>query len=163
MSTNACPEEDGDYEPEDVIDIHKGASPRKGKGKGKGSEFEEREGPARCAVCAGCGSRCWVDPARIKKWKETVARGVAFGHAPSEVACKECSSRKQKCYLPELSKEQATLKPSSKRKRDKGEQAVGGTGDKPWASGSGEKAGAMGEGGAAAPKKRPRVEVIVPS
>jgi len=62
------------------------------------------------------------------------------------VVCKECSGRKQKCYLPELSKEQAALKPSSKRKRDEGEQAVGGTGDEPRASGSGEKTGAMGEG-----------------
>jgi len=136
------------------MDIDEGASPRKGKGKGKGSELEEREGPARCA---GHRSRCWVDSARIKKWKETVARGVTFGRAPSGVACKECSDRKQKCYLRELSKERAALKPSSKRKRDEGEQAVGGTGDKPQASGSGEKAGA------AAPKKRPRVEVVAPS
>jgi len=61
---------------------------------------------------------------------------VAFGRAPSGVACKECSDRKQKCYLRELSKERAALKPSLKRKRDEGEQAVGGTGDKPQASGS---------------------------
>jgi len=41
LSANAHPEEDGDYEPEDVMDVDKGASPR----KGKGSELEEREGP----------------------------------------------------------------------------------------------------------------------
>ena len=35
---------------------------------------EEEEGAARCAGCAGRRSRCWVDPARIQKWKEAVAR-----------------------------------------------------------------------------------------
>jgi len=45
LSANACPEEDGDYEPEDVMDVDKGAPLRKGKGKAKGSELEEREGP----------------------------------------------------------------------------------------------------------------------
>jgi len=121
-----------------------------------------REGPARCAACAGRGSRCWVDPAQIKKWKETVAHRVKVGRTPLGVACKECSGRKQKCYLLELSREQAALKPSSKRKRDKGEQAAGGKGDEPRASGSGEKAGAAGEGGNVAPKKKQRVEVVVP-
>jgi len=38
------------------MDINEGASPRKVKEKAKGSELEEREGPARCAVCAGRGS-----------------------------------------------------------------------------------------------------------
>jgi len=144
------------------MDVDKGASLRKGKGKAKGSELEEREGPTQCVACAGCRSRCWVDPAQIKKWKETVARGVKVGRAPSGVVCRECSGRKQKCYLPELSREQAVLKPSSKRKRDEGEQAVEGKGDEPQASGSGEKAGAVGERGAAAPKRKQRVEVAVP-
>ena len=54
------------------------------------------------------------------------------------------------------------MKPTLKRKRDEGEQAVGGKGDEPRASGSGEKAGATGEGGAVAPKKKQRVEVVIP-
>ena len=49
---NVRPEEDGDYEPEDVMDVDEGASLR----KGKGSELEEREGPAQCAACVGRGS-----------------------------------------------------------------------------------------------------------
>jgi len=161
LSANACPEEDKDYEPKDVMDVDARASPRKGKRKVSGSELEEREGAARCVGCAGRRSRCWVDPAWIKKWKEMVAHGVVVGHAPLGVACKECSGRKQKCYLPELSKEWAAVKPTSKRKRDEGEQAAGGKGGKPQASGSREKAGAAGEG-AAAPMKKQRVEVVVP-
>jgi len=75
LSANAHPEEDGDYQPEDVMDVDEGASPKKGKGKAKAVELEERVGAARCGACAGRGSRCWVDPARVKKWKETVACG----------------------------------------------------------------------------------------
>ena len=89
------------------------------------------------------------------------AHRVTVGDAPLRVAC---SGRKQKCYLLELSKEQATVKPASKRKRgDKGELAVEGKGDEELqASGSGEKASGMGEGGAEAPKKKQRVEVVIP-
>jgi len=47
------------------------------------------------------------------------------------------------------------MKPALKRKRaDKGEQAAEGKGDEPQASGSREKAGGTGEGGAEAPKKK---------
>jgi len=98
------------------MDVDEGASPKKGKGKAKAVELEERVGPAQCRACEGRGSRCWVDPAWIKRWKETVARGVPLGRTPTGVACKECLGRKQKCFLLELSKERAVLKPMSKRK-----------------------------------------------
>jgi len=52
------------------MDVDEGASPRKGKGKARAAELEEREGAARCGGCAGKKSCCWVDPARIKRWKE---------------------------------------------------------------------------------------------
>jgi len=163
LSANARPEEDGDYQPGDAMDIDEGASPRKGKGKAKAPELEEREGAARCGGCTGRKSRCWVDPVRIKKWKETVARGVALGSTPAEVVCKECSGRKQKCFLPELLKERAALKPASKRKREEEEEQAGGDKeDEPWASGSGVKAGDADERGDEAPKKKQRVEVVVP-
>jgi len=123
------------------MDVDKGASLRKGKGKARAAELEEREGATRCGGCAGQKSRCWVDPARIKRWKEAVARGIPLGRTPAGVACKECSGRKQKFFLPELSKERATLKPASKRKREEEEQAGGDREDELWASGSGMKAG----------------------
>ena len=162
LSANAHPEEDGDCQPEDVMDIDKGASPKKGKGKAKAVELEERVGAARCGVCVGRGSRCWVDPARVKKWKEMVACRVTHGRTPAGVACKECSSRKQRCFLPELSKERAAMKPSSKRRRDEEEQAGEDREDGPRALGSGTKADGAGEGGDEAPKKKQRVEVVIP-
>ena len=124
MSANACPqedrdyqpEEDRDYQPEDAMDVDEGAFLKKGKGKAKAVELEERVGPAQCGACEGRGSRCWVDPARIKRWKETVAPGVPLSRTPMGVACKECLGRKQQCFLPELSKERAALKPVLKRK-----------------------------------------------
>jgi len=103
-----------------------------------------------------------VDPAWIKKWKEAVAHGVPPGRTPAGVACKECSGRKQKCFLPELLKEQAALKPASKRKREEGEQAGDDREDERRASGSGAKAGGAGERGDEAPKKKQRVEVVIP-
>ena len=162
MSANARPEEDGDYHPEAAMDVDEGGSPRKGKGKTRAAVLEEREGAARCAGCAGRKSRCWVDPARIQKWKEAVARGVPPGRTPAGVACKECSGRKQKCFLPELSKERAALKPASKRKREEGEQAGDDREDERRASGSGAKAGGASERGDEAPKKKQRVEVVIP-
>ena len=162
MSANARPEEDGDYHPEDAMDVDEGGSPRKGKGKARVAALEEREGAARCAGCAGQKSHCWVDPARIQKWKEAVARGVPPGRTPAGVACKECSGRKQKCFLPELSKERAALKPASKRKREEGEQAGDDREDERRASGSGAKAGGESERGNEAPKKKQKVKVVPP-
>ena len=75
------------------------------------------------------------------------------------MACKECSSRKQRCFLPELLKERAAMKPSSKRRRDEEEQAGE---DGPQAMGSGTRAGGTVEGGDKAPKKKQRVEVVIP-
>jgi len=141
------------------MNIDEGASPRKGKGKAGVAELEEREGAAQCGGCAGRKSRCWVDPARIKRWKEAVAPGIPLGRTPVGVVCKECSGRKQKCFLPELSKERAALKPTSKREREEEEQDRE---DEPRASGSGVKAGGTGERGDEAPKKKQRVEVVVP-
>jgi len=120
LSANAHPEEDGDYQPEDVMDVDEGASPKKGKGKAKAVELEERVGAARCGACAGRGSHCWVDPARVKKWKETVTRRVTHGRTPAGVACKECSTRKQRCFLPELSKERAAMQRDEGRWRGRG-------------------------------------------
>jgi len=133
---------------------------REGESEGGGAGGE---GSARCGGCAGRGSCCWVDPAWIKRWKEAVACGVPPGRMPAGVACKECSGRKQKCFLPELSKKQAALKPVSKRKREEGEQAGGNKEDELWASGSRAKVGSSGEGGVEAPKKKQKVEVVVPS
>ena len=41
LSANACPEEDRDYQPGDVMDIDEGASLRKEKEKAKVLELEE--------------------------------------------------------------------------------------------------------------------------
>jgi len=144
------------------MDVDEGASLRKGKGKARVAELEEREGAARCGGCAGRKSHCWVDPVRIKRWKEAVAHGIPLGRTPAGVACKECSGRKQKCFLLELSKERAALKPTSKRKQEEEEQAGGDREDEPQALGSGVKAGGAGERGDEAPKKKQRVEVVVP-
>jgi len=46
LSANARPEEDGDYQPEDAVDVGEGASPWKGKGKVRAVELEVREGAA---------------------------------------------------------------------------------------------------------------------
>jgi len=162
LSANTHPEEDRDYQPEDIMDIDEGASPKNRKGKVKAVELEERVGATQCGACAGCGSRCWVDPARIKKWKETVAHGVTHGCMPAGVACKECLGRKQRCFLPELSKEWAAMKPASKRKRDEEEQAREDREDEPWALGSGTKVDGTVEGGNEALKKKQRVEVVIP-
>ena len=86
LSTNTCPKEDGDYQPEDVMDVDKGASLMKRKGKARALDLEEQERATRCVACAGRGSRCWVDTVQIKKWKETVAHGVTVGCTPSGVA-----------------------------------------------------------------------------
>jgi len=144
------------------MDVDEGGSPRKGKGKARAAALEEREGAAQCAGCAGRRSRCWVDPAQIKKWKEAVACGVPPGRTPAGVVCRECSGRKQKCFLPELSKERAALKPASKRKQEEGEQAGDDREDERRASGSGAKTSGAGERGDEAPKKKQRVEVVIP-
>jgi len=138
------------------MDVDEGASLKKEKGKVKAVELEEQVGAARCRVRAGRVSRCWVDPARIKKWKETVAHGVTHGRTPAGVACKECSGRKQRCFLPELLKEQAAMK------RDEEEQAREDREDGPWVLGSRVKAGGVVKGGDKAPKKKQRVEVVIP-
>jgi len=52
------------------------------------------------------GSRRW-----IKKWKETVACGLTLNRMLTGVACRECSGRKQKCFLPVLAKEWPAVKP----------------------------------------------------
>ena len=94
-----------------------------------------------------------MDPAQIKKWKETVAHGVTIGHTPSGVACKECLGREQKCYLLELLKEWAVVKPASKRKRDEEGQARGDKEDELPALGSRMKAGGVGEGRCQGPQE----------
>jgi len=58
--------------------------------------------------------------------------------------------------------EQAAMKPTLKRKRDEEEQAREDREDKPWASGSRAKAGGLGKGSTEAPRKKQRVEVVIP-
>jgi len=89
--------------------------------------------------------------------------GYPLGRTPAGVACKECSGRKQKCFLPELSNEQAALKPASKRKQEEEEEQAGGDRkDESWGSGSRVKAGSAAERGDEAPKKKQKVEVVPP-
>ena len=101
-----------------------------------------------------------MDPAQIKRWKEAVAHGVPHSCTSAGVACRECSGRKQKCFLPELSKEWAALKPLLKRKRDEEEQARGDKEGESRVSGSRMKAEGSGERGVEAPKKKQKVEVV---
>jgi len=54
------------------------------------------------------------------------------------------------------------MKPSSKRRRDEEEQAGEDREDGPRASGSGAKAGGVGERGNEAPRKKQKVEVVIP-
>jgi len=53
-------------------------------------------------------------------------------------------------------------KPMLKRKQEEGEQVGGNKGDEPRVLGSGAKAGGSGEGGVKAPKKKQKVEVVLP-
>src|SRR6266508_3926549 len=146
---NAHPEEDGDFVFEDAMDIDDGAaSPSKRKKATK--VLVARTGDQRCRGCVSRKTACLVDEARVKKWKQLVAEGTVLTRAPPGVVCSECASKKHKCFLPELERERATMKPAVKRKREEE--------DEPRASGSKEATGAAGEGAEEAPKKKVKTQ-----
>ncbi len=112
---NTHPEEDGDYVPDDTMDVDDGtvtASP--GKKKKKERVLVERTGDVRCKECMSHKATCLVEEARVKKWKQLAAEGMVLTHTPPSVVCTECASRKHTCFLPELEKEQAITKSASK-------------------------------------------------
>jgi len=136
------------------MDIDKGASLRKGKGKARAraAELEEREGTAQCGGCAGRRSRCWVDPAWIKKWKETVAHGSGVQGVLGQEAEVLPAGVVEGAGCVETRVEEEARRGGAGRDRE----------DEPRASGSGVKAGGTGERGDKAPKKKQRVEVVAP-
>src|SRR6266571_4994443 len=151
LDANARPEEDGDYVPDDAMDVEEDAATQ-GKGKEKEKPLVERFGAAQCSTCVNTDSRCQVDLAVVEKWKGDVARRVKVTWTPAGAACAVCANKKQKCFLPELAKERAGLVPAPKRKR----------GEEKKASGS-KQAGTSGEGATESPKKKKtKVEVVVP-
>src|SRR6266545_2223347 len=103
-------------------------------------------GDQRCRGCVSRKTACLVDEARVKKWKQLVAEGTVLTRVPPGVVCSKCASKKHKCFLPELERERATMKPAVKQKREEE--------DEPRASGSKEATGAAGEGAEEAPKKK---------
>ena len=65
---NTHPEEDGDYIPDDTMDVDDGmASP--GKKKKKERALVERMGDARCKECVSRKATCLVEEVWVKKWK----------------------------------------------------------------------------------------------
>ena len=127
----------------------------KGKGKGKARQLVERTRSQWCTLCVSCDVGCWVDPVAVKKWKEAVARRVTVKRTPPGTLCNECVVKKQKCFLPELSRERRLLLPLGKRKRD----------EEPEALGSKVKTETTGTGARATEspkKKKTRVEVVIP-
>ncbi len=81
LDANARPEEDGDYVPDDAMDVEEDAATQ-GKGKEKEKPLVERFGAARCSTCVNTDSRCQVDLAVVEKWKGDVARGVKVTRGP---------------------------------------------------------------------------------
>src|SRR6266542_1994274 len=97
---NAHPKEDGDYVPDDTMDVDNGmASP--GKKRKKERVLVERTGDVRCKECVSCKATCLVEEAQVKKWKQLAAEGTVLTHTPLSVVCTECASRKHTCFLPE--------------------------------------------------------------
>ena len=63
---NAHPEEDGDYVPNNAIDVDDGTvSP--GKKKKKERVLVERTDDAQCKECVSCKAACLVEEAQVKK------------------------------------------------------------------------------------------------
>ena len=63
---NAHPEENGDYIPDDAMDVNDGAA-SPGKKKKKERVLVERTGDARCKECMSCKATCLVEEVRVKK------------------------------------------------------------------------------------------------
>src|SRR6266511_2705534 len=146
---NAHPEEDGDYIPDDAMEVNdRTASP--GKKKKKERVLVERMGDAQCKECVSCKTICLVEEAQVKKWKQLAVEGMVLMCVPPSVVCTECMSRKHMCFLPELEKEWAMMKSVSKWKREED--------DEPQALGSKESGGAAVEGAEEASKKRSRMQ-----
>src|SRR6266545_2317997 len=123
-----------------------------GKKKKKERVLVERTGDAWCKECVSCKATCLVEEVWVKKWKQLAMEGMVLTCAPPGVVCTECASRKHTCFLPELEKEQAMTKSTSKWKREED--------DEPRASGSKESGGATVEGAEEAPKKRSRMQEL---
>src|SRR6266511_3138124 len=146
---NAHPEEDGDYIPDDAMEVNdRTASP--GKKKKKERVLVERTGDAQCKECMSHKAACLVEEVWVKKWKQLAVDGMVLTHAPSSVVCTECTSRKHTCFLPELEKEWVMTKSMSKKKREEDDEL--------WVSGSKELGGAAVEGAEEVPKKRSRMQ-----
>src|SRR6266704_3314469 len=101
LDVNAHPEEDGDYVPDDAMDVEEDAM-MQGKGKDKEKPLIKRFGAMRCSMCMNTNSRCQVDLAVVEKWKGDMACGVKVMWTPAGAACVACAGKKQKCFLPEL-------------------------------------------------------------
>ena len=106
---NAHPEEDGDYIPDDAMEVNdRTALP--GKKKKKERVLVKRTGNMWCRECMSHKAACLVEEAWVKKWKQLAVEGMVLTHVPPGVVCTECTSRKHMCFLPELEKEQAMMK-----------------------------------------------------
>src|SRR6266508_40674 len=98
---NAHPEEDGDYVPDNAIDVDDGTvSP--GKKKKRERVLVERTGDAWCKKCVSRKATCLVEEVWVKKWKQLAAEGTVLMRTPPSVVCTQCTSRKYMCFLPEL-------------------------------------------------------------
>src|SRR6266540_4737898 len=148
---NAHPKEDGDYIPDDAMDVDDGTA-LPGKKKKKERVLVERMGDVWCKECMSHKTTCLVEEAWVKKWKQLAVEGTMLMRMQPSVVCTKCASRKHTCFLPELEKEQAMTKSASKQKREED--------DKLWASGSKESGGAMVEGAEEVPKKRSRTQEL---
>src|SRR6266568_1793709 len=89
LDANARPEEDGDYVPNDAMDVEEDAATQ-GKGKEKEKPLVERFGAARCSTWVNTDSHCQVDLAVVEKWKGDVARGVKVTRTLAGAACAVC-------------------------------------------------------------------------
>jgi len=110
---NTHSKEDGDYIPDDTMDVDDGTASL-GKKKKKERVLGERTGNAQCKECMSRKATCLVEEAQVKKWKQLAAEGMMLMCAPPGVVCTECMSRKHTCFLPELEKERAMTKSASK-------------------------------------------------
>ncbi len=110
---NAHPEEDGDYVPDDAMDVDDGMV-SSGKKKKRERVLVERTGDVQCKECMSHKATCLVEVVWVKKWKQLAVEGTVLTRAPPSLVCTECASRKHTCFLPELEKERVMMKSASK-------------------------------------------------
>ncbi len=148
---NTHPEEDGDYVPDNAMDVDDGTV----------SPLPPSKQP--CRTCTPCtahhlSSQPTPSPssssfqAWVKKWKQLAAEGTVLTRAPPGVVCTECASRKYTCVLPELENEQSMIKSALKQKREEDDELQ--------VSESKESGGATFEGAEEVPKKRSRMQEL---